>query len=234
MRISQSRFLKYFSSVHPLINIASACSLFFSLCYEFWLNRLPETFSWGAELTHILSQVSIAIFSSYIFYLIVVKKKEVDDWENIKPTVALWVLRITSKHRRQLEGLEESSGLNIDQHRLDSIMQAFKLVSPREQCKLRISSKDGSYFNWYTSLIYDQDELEEIIDKLFNIAPFLDSELIAILNSLAGLEVKLLLKLLDNNLKQEDNLTCIAGAFFGYSKSCEKLNDYRLKHLDIF
>lgn len=233
MKEKLNKLAKYFTAVHPLINIMAASALIYSLCYEILLTKLPEAFSWGAELTSILSQISVAVFSSYIFYVIVVKKKEVDDWENIKPTIALCVLRITSQYERQLKVLAESSGCTIDSQNIDSLTEALNKISPRNECKLRISRQDGSYLNWYTCLVQDQNDLGDNLDKLFNISPFLDSKLIAILNSLAGLDVKLMLESFTNNVKG-DNLTFIKGAFFAYCKSCEKLNKYRLENLDIF
>ncbi|MAE02320.1 hypothetical protein [Pseudoalteromonas lipolytica] len=233
MKEKLSRFLKYFASIHPLINTVACLSLIFSLCYEVWINKLPEVFSWGSELTVILSQMSMAFFSSYIFYVIVVKKKEVDDWENIKPTVALWVLRITSQYKRQLEVLEKASGCSIDQRSITSLTEALKVISPWGPCELRIKSRDGTYLNWYSCLILDQNEVGENIGKLLNIAPFLDSELIAILNTLTGLDVKIVLETFVNNV-EGDNLSFIRGVFFQYCKSCENLEEYRLKHLDIF
>ncbi len=92
------KFIRYFTSMRPIINIILLCAVASIVIMEVWLNSIPEIVSWGNEFGKVYFKICISIISSYVFYFIVVHIKSVQDKENINIFVEKEIKSIIKKH----------------------------------------------------------------------------------------------------------------------------------------
>jgi len=159
---------------------------------DFVFNETAEIISIGNELGSVLSNLSLAYISSYIFYLIVVVVKEKQDKRNVYISVCN-LTDILLEHAFTIYNeVIESTGTDTTKFNKLTITKEeyFKLC---EICNPRHTYKNkhfGSVFNpQYANVaqflqngtVYNANRY---IDKILVFMPFLDTEFIALLNKL--------------------------------------------------
>jgi len=151
----------------------------------------PEIFAKAHELGNIFSNLSLAYISSYIFYLVVVKYKEDKDKKNIYSTIYLRVKKLVDNGncvvtllKNYNHSKEEALLQNITK---EDFLKLCKNSDSKEEWK-RISfllRLDNDLFKTtYGQMMYDFtiSNCKEEIDKIFIFMPFLETELLKLIN----------------------------------------------------
>ena len=94
----------------------------------FIFNSIPEIFNGAHEVGTIFEGVLGSILASYIFYLIVVHVKEVNDKKVIYPHIIQWAQLVVNDSISQLQAFEKESDieLSLPTLTLEQIEQSFK------------------------------------------------------------------------------------------------------------
>lgn len=116
-------------------------------------------YSWPINLFY---GVSVSIVSSYIFYFIVVKIKEVKDKRNIDPTITVFITRLVNKYDLTKKELNEG----MDKLKNDSLSKTAPLWFNDQKA------------NWFEYLLYSQKQLDLYLKQLTQLLPFLESSLV--------------------------------------------------------
>jgi len=159
---------------------------------DFIFSNTIEIIPIGNELGQILSNLSLAYISSYIFYLLVVVTKEKKDRKNVYNSVYHLTNSLIAHGYSIYDEIIEASGADKSDYNKKTISEDdyFKLC---EISDIRYTPKNrffGSPFNpRYANLaqhIYNGTvtQTNRYIEKVFEFMPFLDSDFIALLNKL--------------------------------------------------
>lgn len=156
------------------------------------LNETPEIFSFGDELGAVLSNLSLAYISSYIFYYIVIVIKERKDKHNIYFTVNKWTNRLVGRAYDVYDEIILASGVNdLDYDRRTITKEQYKALCNRANPNaISKNSFLGTPENpqpaTHGQLIFNNSvfNVKAYTDKIFNYMPFLDSEFVSLINKL--------------------------------------------------
>jgi len=107
--------------------------------------------------------ISVSIISSYIFYLVVIKIKEVKDKQNINPVVIMWINRFVNKYNEAKNKINEGK----DEISKDPQSKTAPLYYSNQQRA-----------NWFEYLSYIQKELDVRLKQLMQLLHFLESKLV--------------------------------------------------------
>lgn len=143
------------------------------------LINTKEFFSLGFEIGNILSTLSSGYIISYIFYFLVVFKKSQNDKKNISEFLVKYLsfLVMWAYHDfNQLKEYSNVSNLEFPPNEIDLInaLKQLKLLNPPDII-------NHNYF--FSKRILVEISMKEI-EEIWKIIPFLDTELINLLNSL--------------------------------------------------
>jgi hypothetical protein len=159
---------------------------------DFIFNNTPEIFSFGNEFGTILSNLSLAYISSYIFYYTVVVIKDKQDKNNIYSTVYQWTKNLVGRAYSIHHEIISASGVeNIDFDKLTISKEQYKELcnkaNPNEKSKNKVLGTVTNYqLATHGQLLYGNAVSSVIAysEKIFNYMPFLDSEHVRLINNL--------------------------------------------------
>jgi hypothetical protein len=161
------------------------------------LSDVPEIFSRGDEIGALLSNLSLAYISSYIFYYVVVVLQERKDAANLNETVHILNLRIVHSAQFAFSTLkqgafgftETSKQYSWKDASLDKIQELCDNTNP-QAISLTSGSRQGLFEGDETfgEVIYRVGilKVEQEINTLFLFMKFLTTDHIRILNSIRG------------------------------------------------
>ena len=229
--------LRYLLTVRREINVLVALALGILLLKVFWLNTVPEWFSWGAEIGEIIDRLCASILSSYLFFLIVVHLKSEKDKENLNPYVFSRVQRIVGDCTSQLSDFQNASGisLSLDNLQRQEVETAFRGIGPNAQAPLILGFR-GNYANWLQYMNYHRTRTIQVIEKLYRKITFLDSRLVQNLADLDDCSHFGSIEFLAGNSipVNNTNLEAWASSFYDYCVIVRRLNEYANEKLSIY
>jgi len=209
---------------------------------DFILNDTPEVIPNGDELGQILSRLSLAFISSFIFYLLVVVLKGKKDKANINKSVYQLTKTLIS-HGYGIYGIvaEYTEEIVDEKFNKETISKEnyFKLC---EKCDLRFVPKNrifGSPINpKYANIaghIYDGTvtRTDKQIEKIFKFIYFLDTDFVALLNELRdsdffGRGANLLIVITQGNVLNQ--MVGKHDSMYRYLEIIRKIEDYNETH----
>lgn len=169
-------------------------SIIIVLLNEVILADVPEIFQKGDEIGNILSNLSLAYISSYIFYYVVVVLHEKRDKANLKSTIHFHNQRIVSSAKFSFETLKvgalkfsnDSKYYTWEGLTFLKLKELCDKTDPSEISQNRGSRKGLMEEESYGEVIYRVGVLnvDNEIDKLFQFMRFLSTDHIRILNSI--------------------------------------------------
>lgn len=165
-------------------------SLFIVVSNNLLFSDVPEKFSKGSELGNIFSNLSLAYISSYIFYLIVVKTQENKNKKNIYSTIynlskelvnrgnyVVTILAVANKcsSRKLIKEITEKEYLEL-----------CKKTNPKDISPNSTLGPPNFIPLTYGEVIYNNSysHVNTLIEKIFIYMPFLESDLVRLLNNL--------------------------------------------------
>ncbi len=182
MKLKQKHILNYlliFSGIIVLLN-------------DLILNETPEIVSFGDELGVVLSNLSLAYISSYIFYYVVVVIKERKDKQYIYITVYEWTNHLVGRAYGVYNEIIAASGANhMDYDKQTITKEEYKdlcnKANPNAISKTTFLGTPGNPQKaTHGQLIFNNSvsNVKSYSEKVFNYMPFLDSEFINLINKL--------------------------------------------------
>lgn len=161
-------------------------SMMMILATTVFSNRVPMFFSWGKEAEQLLLSVSLSFFSSYIFYISLVHRKEIKDKENInfvlKRKIGLALSSYTNKltlFKQAVKISKEFDKLDLNDFRLFS--KLIESNSNMNSITIYLGTHDSVNDTAEDILKKNAQEFDRFVTALSPLYPFLDTELVKIL-----------------------------------------------------
>ncbi len=155
-------------------------------------NETTEVFTFGDELGGILSNLSLAYISSYIFYIVVVVIKEKRDKKNIYSSVYILTESLLRNAFTVYEFTIKSANLNPNDFDRDSITKEefLQICTKAELHNFPENLQLGSPLNLRKASFAEfisincVQNVNTYTEKIFNYMPFLDSDFVKLINNL--------------------------------------------------
>ncbi len=229
------KFLSYFRKVPLLLNLALLFAIISVILIDSYLNNIQEIVPWGSEFGEVYYKLCISLFSSYIFYFIVVHVKSIKDKENVNIFIANKIRNILSEYTSQIKEIEAKSILKSDilYFELTNIENMLEKINPKSNAPLILGNLNN-YANWMQYFSYHNKRTREHIQKIFVHMPFLDSELVKILAHIDDCNHFSIIDILSGIEFGNDNLKSFGNSFYEYSKLCKDLDCYYNKKMSIY
>lgn len=95
------KFIKKFNrtKLDKYLIFLFSLSLITYILINFFFINIEEKFKYGYETGQLFSNLSIAFFTSFIFYILTIKVKEIKDEQNIKPYLKSRLIKIKSLYQ---------------------------------------------------------------------------------------------------------------------------------------
>ncbi|EWS96855.1 MULTISPECIES: hypothetical protein [Pseudoalteromonas] len=161
-------------------------SMMIILVTTMFSNRIPMFFSWGNEAEQLLLSVSLSFFSSYIFYISLVHRKEIKDKENINFVLDRKISLALSSYKNELILFKQAANISkeIDQLDLNDFMLFSKLIgsnSHMNSTTFYLATHDSVNDTAEDILKRNAQKFERFVTELTPLYPFLDTGLLKIL-----------------------------------------------------
>lgn len=182
-----------FLNQRQLLNLLLLASIVTILLIDFLFNEMTEIVSFGYELGMVLSNLSLAYISSFIFYYVIVVLKEKKDKKNIYFTVFEWTDRLVGRAYSVYHNVIAASGaINTDYDKKTITKEQFvelcKLGNPNAISKTTFfrTPTNNQQPATYGELIYNDSvsNVEAYTEKIFNYMPFLETDFVKLINRL--------------------------------------------------
>jgi hypothetical protein len=219
-------------------------AIFFILIYDFCLLQIPEFFKGGYKFGSIFYRISFAFVTSYIFYWVNVILKKKEDKKNLSPYLANKTYFIVQKTKNLFSEISSVSGstFNSPYPTEGELTQACKQISPNSSARMAKVVRGLTPYlaplNWIEYLYNYHIEMNEAIQKIFDLMPHLESKHIKILNdisesSFSKIAYADMLEISEGPLKKPD-LTAWSNRLFLLGLMVQSLEEYYDQKLKPF
>jgi len=193
---------------------------------DFLFAEIPELFSGGARGGSVIHALSLAYIASYIFYIIVVHRKQVHDKEHLDPYIVL-------KTRQIISGLREITLQMLFVAGEDSTIK-YPSSSKFDEIAKKINPNDpppGAYgapvfgiSSWWGFFRHWKNISETRSDDLLSNSQFLDTEHIRLLLIIRENNFLSILDLLPNTRNQDCSF--LSKGLYELSEATKALENY--------
>lgn len=217
-----------------ILYILLSVSVIITLCTNLIFNDIVEFFSRGYEIGNILSNLSLAYISSFIFYLVVVKHQENKDKRNIYSTVYNLTHQLVGRGNSVVTTLANANNcLTNDLTKKITKAEYLELCKKTNPKAFSSNTLIGSLTNFtpatYSQLIYNNSysNSKALIEKIFVYMPFLESDFIKLLNKLNESVFFLMADALaDPNRYSNTDFSTMADSMFEYHLILREIEIY--------
>lgn len=202
------------------------------LLNDFLLSEIPEYFKYGNKLGQVLSNLSLAYISSYIFYYVVVVLKEKKDKKNIYAAVYELTKHLIGHAYSVYNEIIQASGANHQDYNKRTItkeqfINLCKIANPNKiPPNRKLGPLPGVDAN-YGKLLYigAVSNVKHYMVKIFYYMPFLDSEHVRLMNKLDNSIFFILASILTYPTSNTD-FSIYANDLYDYLGYVRELEDY--------
>jgi hypothetical protein len=184
------------------------------------------------KINEILSRLSLAYISSFIFYFVVVYLKEETDRKNVYPYIKHQIHSIFSIHKIVISKLKDSDineNIFLNKEELARILDK---VSPLDSIKSIEQMPHGTF---YELLVFESKHAKNAIYLLFGKMKYIDSELSKILFEIENSNfISFGINELQYYSKYEKNLSFLLDTYYYYNLLLIKLESYTGKNLNKY
>ncbi|MDO9552257.1 hypothetical protein [Rhodonellum sp.] len=175
-----------------LLNLILLASIVTILLNDFLFNEMTEIVSFGDELGMVLSNLSLAYISSFIFYYVVVVLKEKKDKKNIYFTVYEWTDQLVGRAYSVYHNVIVASGAihtDFDKKTItkEQFVELCKLGNPNAiSTNTFLGTPTNPQQATYGQLIYNNSvsNVKAYTERIFNYMPFLETDFVKLINRL--------------------------------------------------
>jgi hypothetical protein len=200
----------------------------FAISLIIWIDFIPYKLNefWpgtGLKLETLVHRISLAYITSFIFYYVVVFRKDQRNKKQLYPIIAKWSRMIVINNNAVLKSMIQEANLNID-NRLPSADE-FKVIGK----SIFLFNKANTKLNWTEYFQFHRKGTLEYIDKILVQINYLDSEHIRILTTLQN-SVHFNDHMAYNSPKENINLESYHAVFFNFYNQINKLEQFNNKN----
>ncbi len=210
--------------------IASSVIVF---CVEILFSEVPEFFRYGSEIGVVLSGLSLAFISSYIFYRVVVIPKENLDKSRINKLIYSYSQQIVGRGKAVLTEVLHSNGLpanHIDFKVIEKaeFLSLCKSGNPNSISKTTVLGTPNNRIPASYRLLIHNDAFENVshfVKEIMVYIPFLESDFIELINKIK--ESKFFISAYTlNYADRTENFSPWGDAFYEYLLILRELDSY--------
>jgi len=174
----------FFKTIPLPLNLLVLSASIMLLLKIFIFNSIPEIFNGAHELGAIFEGILGSVIASYVFYLIVVHIKEINDKRIIYPHIIKWARLVVGDCKSQLDAFEKQSNIKLPFQSLteDQINQAFKKINPKSNAPLVFSL--NNYANWIQYFDYNKNRSKKFLAKIMSQLIFLEANLVSLITKI--------------------------------------------------
>ena len=190
-------------------------------------NQLPSIILGAYELGIIFEAILASVIASYIFYLLVVHLKEIDDKIIIQPYLQRQLNAVLGSCTAQLNEISKTSGIKLELSGLtkDGVNSAFTKISPYSNAPLLISVQPNQYANWFQYFTHYENRTKQGIRKLLDQLPFLDASLVSAIAQIDDCSHFSTISFVLSNRVRNEDLSAWSSTFFDYAILCKDLRN---------
>jgi len=224
--------MKLIMTAPKFLNIAALFSVVASALFSvvalvvkiMWLNKIQEKFDGAHELGLIVEAVLLSFVASYVFYLVVVQLKEMNDKKVIYPLILKWSNIVVGSCSGQLNEISKASGISLELENItkEMVSEAFKKVDPNGQAPLLLVYPN-IYANWLQYMIYHEQRTKEYADKVISQMLYVESQFISKVVEVEDCSHFKHVKSIGSGPINNANMSFMAGLFYDYCMLCREL-----------
>ncbi len=216
-----------------LLKLLLVISVFIIISNDFVLEDITEIVSFGHELGNVLSNLSMAFISSYIFYYVVVVLKERKDKLNINISVHELTNQLVGRAYSVFYKLVEGAGIenfnfDIQNITLSDYIILCQKVNPNQISTNNLLGTPGNFIEaTYGQLIYNNSVANVMMlsEKIFVYMPYLDTEFVHHINRLLSSTFFIIAPSLNVKTRNTD-FTAYANPMFEFLELVRDLDKY--------
>ena len=220
-----------------ILNSILVLSSIIVICNNVLFNDYPEIIPKGHEIGNILSNLSLAYISSYIFYIVVVLYQENKDKKNIYSSVYVLTRQLVGRGNSVVTILASANNFtkenltrNITKNEFITLCQNTNpaTVSPT----WALGSLDNLIPATYGQLIHNNsyNNVNALIGQIFIYMPFLESDFVKLLNELKNSTFFIMADVLVNPAFNNNNFEAMVDPMYEYHLILRKIDNYIEKH----
>ena len=221
------RFIKILKSLKPAITLIFIISIGYSIIYQIILLRIPEQFKYANELGIITFNFALALVASSVFYFIVVHTDEFKNKHKANVVVRKKIQRLINIEKAVAQAIADKSKEQIkkDLYSKEYFQKLFSTLSPKDIAP-KLFFVDKANINWLEYLFYFVGETQFGIKEIYQFMPYLDLDLLIILEELESCKYFEYFKNLQKAVFYEPNLYIFGNPYYIYTTIIVKLEKY--------
>ncbi|MGF1696581.1 hypothetical protein L4C54_12980 [Vibrio lamellibrachiae] len=219
-------------SINKVVNILLCITVILILSIDLYFSHLPELFSGGSRLLNTFYNLCVGYVVSYIFYVIVVHRKDYKEQQHVKNIIQPHIDRLLAEYYCLLPQIMTGKG---NSERLTEILSpleiidSFKTIDPNSGFEGQLFFAPGNrQFHDRRSYLLTLGEYFGVeIAKLHKLFVFLDPELVRIFHSL---EKCVFVNQAKHHLSfniNADSMSTQSQSFIEFSDFCRELEKYK-------
>ena len=224
------KVLCIFKSASPAATSLTAWSLVILLLKIFLFNQWTAPFQVFYDLGVLNDAILTSIIASYVFYLIVVHLKELNDQETISPYINEHTMRLVAECEQQMNDIAKTSGASFELETvtLQSLTAAFTAIAPYSAAPLVLGAV-GNNADWFQYFDFHKQRTKESISKVLAQLIYLDVKHVSLLVSVDDCShFSIVQHLLFHKISNPD-LSSFTSTFYDYCQHVLALKRYMEK-----
>ncbi|MDP2563755.1 hypothetical protein [Pseudoalteromonas marina] len=166
------------------LNLSLILSILIVIIILLFSKNIPNLFIWGDEFEKLLFNLSLAVISSYIFYVIVVHSKIKKDSENINIFLAKLTINLLNSYEFFIDSIKDNA--NIKSNNIDITVDDMKKICSalvlKELTDICLDLNISSRMNWQQFVYLFLSKQQKDAHDIYVLMPFLDSVYIKLLS----------------------------------------------------
>jgi hypothetical protein len=198
----------------------------FAIAVIIWIDFVPNTYKFselwegvGIKFETLIHRIFLAYITSFIFYYVVVYRKEQRNKKQLYPVIAHWSRMIVINNRSVLKTMLKSG--NMDEGKNLPTREEFKMLGN----SIYLFNKATHNMNWTEYLQFHKTGTLKYIEKILIKINFLDSEHIRILTTLQN-SLHLNEVVAYNSPKDNINIESFHSVLYNFFEQINKLDEY--------
>jgi hypothetical protein len=195
------------------------------------LNRWQAPFPFVYDFGVLVEAILASVVASYVFYLLVVHLKEVNDRKTVAPYIDRQSNHVVAYCESQLQAINKVNGtsISLENMSIESITKAFARISPHSDAPLIVGPSINDHANWIGYFEFHNRKTRDSIGKVMAQLIFLDAKRVSLLASVDDCSHFVMISILSNTRFKNTDMSAFAGSFHDYCVSCLAIKQYLSK-----
>jgi len=218
----------YISTVNRVLLTLFGISILVLVAHDIIFAGWPELFVGGAALWNLFYRLCLAFAASFIFYFVVVHRKEQREKQTLRPFLYQYTGYLVEDAREISEKLKEATSLNLADDFPPTLEEAFKMCKAVSPC----DRVPGLFtVTWHEFLSFRSNRTKRNLTGIYAATPFLDPEhlqrIMDLDNSLYFRKVEVFIR----NRAHHESLSIISDELYEYLDLAKRLEEYAQTNL---